>query len=84
MLADYRAKGGRIRQKEASDPFGSAGPAAAASGGSQNRAPDVPVKALGKADSEEEKTGKQNDVNWTTKVQFMDKKTLVPLTSLKS
>lgn len=72
MLADYRAKGGRIRGKEASDPFGSAGPAASG-GSSQNRAPDVPVKALGKADSEEEKTGKQNDVNWSSKVQFMDK-----------
>ncbi|XP_054915825.1 1-phosphatidylinositol 3-phosphate 5-kinase isoform X5 [Poeciliopsis prolifica] len=71
MLADYRAKGGRIRQKEASDAFGSAGPAAAGSS-SQNRAPDVPVKPLGKAESEEEKTGKQNDVNWTPKLDCLN------------
>ncbi|MED6249679.1 hypothetical protein ATANTOWER_018044, partial [Ataeniobius toweri] len=68
MLADYRAKGGRIRQKETGDPFGSAGPAAA--GSSQNRVPDIPVKVLGKADSEEEKSGKQGDMNWTQKPQL--------------
>ncbi|MEQ2195284.1 hypothetical protein XENOCAPTIV_010183, partial [Xenoophorus captivus] len=60
MLADYRAKGGRIRQKETGDPFGSAGPAAA--GSSQNRVADIPVKVLGKADSEEEKSGKQGEM----------------------
>lgn len=66
MLADYRAKGGRIRQKEPSDPFGSAGPTAASS--SQNKVPD---KAFRKTDSEEEKTGKQSDTNWTPKVPFV-------------
>ena len=64
MLADYRANGGRIRQKEAGDPFGSAGPAAAG----QNRAADALIKPLAKADNEEEKTGKQGDISWTPKV----------------
>uniref|UniRef100_A0A3Q2QS72 Phosphoinositide kinase, FYVE finger containing n=1 Tax=Fundulus heteroclitus TaxID=8078 RepID=A0A3Q2QS72_FUNHE len=70
MLADYRAKGGRIRQRETSDPFGSAGPAAA--GSSQNRVPDIPVKALRKANSEDEKMGKQSDTNWTPKLDCLN------------
>lgn len=59
MLADYRASGGRIRQKEAADPFGSAGPRAGA--GCQGRLP-------GKADGEEDKQNKQSDTSWTPKV----------------
>uniref|UniRef100_A0A8D3E602 1-phosphatidylinositol 3-phosphate 5-kinase n=1 Tax=Scophthalmus maximus TaxID=52904 RepID=A0A8D3E602_SCOMX len=51
MLADYRAKGGRIRQREASDPFG--------------------AHAL-KADSEEEKPSKQNDMSWATKLDCLN------------
>lgn len=61
MLADYRAKGGRIRQKEGGDPF-----SAAANG--QSRATDAPVKQPVKADSEEEKPSKQSDMSWTPKV----------------
>lgn len=56
MLADYRASGGRIRQKEALDPFGSAGPRAT---------PKLP----GKADSEEDKQNKPSDPSWTSKVR---------------
>ncbi|XP_072253642.1 1-phosphatidylinositol 3-phosphate 5-kinase isoform X3 [Leuresthes tenuis] len=68
MLADYRANGGRIRQKEAGDPFGSAGPAAAG----QNRAADALIKLLAKADNEEEKTGKQGDISWTPKLDCLN------------
>ncbi|XP_028250029.1 1-phosphatidylinositol 3-phosphate 5-kinase isoform X4 [Parambassis ranga] len=65
MLADYRAKGGRIRQKEGGDPF-----SAAANG--QNRATDAPVKHPVKADSEEEKPSKQSDMSWTPKLDCLN------------
>ncbi|KAM4558588.1 1-phosphatidylinositol 3-phosphate 5-kinase isoform 2-T2 [Odontesthes bonariensis] len=68
MLADYRANGGRIRQKDAGDPFGSAGPAAAG----PNRAADAPIKTLAKADTEEEKTGKQGDGSWAPKLDCLN------------
>ncbi|XP_054870967.1 1-phosphatidylinositol 3-phosphate 5-kinase isoform X5 [Amphiprion ocellaris] len=62
MLADYRAKGGRIQQRGSSDPF-SAG---------QNRAVDGPVKGPVKADSEEEKPSKQSDVSWAPKLDCLN------------
>lgn len=67
MVADYRAKGGRIRQKEMSDPFNSATAAA----GGQSRAADIPVKAPVKSDSEEEKPSKQSEMNWAPKVSIV-------------
>ncbi|XP_069033522.1 1-phosphatidylinositol 3-phosphate 5-kinase isoform X3 [Embiotoca jacksoni] len=70
MVADYRAKGGRIRQRDAGDPFSSAGSAAAASG--QNRTTDAPVKLPVKADSEEEKPNKQSDVSWAPKLDCLN------------
>lgn len=66
MLADYRANGGRIRQKGTSDPFGSAGPAAG--GCRQNRGVDIPLNPRMKDDSEDDKTSKQKDLGWTPKV----------------
>uniref|UniRef100_A0A8D3D3X1 1-phosphatidylinositol 3-phosphate 5-kinase n=1 Tax=Scophthalmus maximus TaxID=52904 RepID=A0A8D3D3X1_SCOMX len=62
MLADYRAKGGRIRQREASDPFGAPSRAAA----------EAPVRHALKADSEEEKPSKQNDMSWATKLDCLN------------
>lgn len=67
MLADYRAKGGRIQHSEATDPFCVSSSSAPASG--QNRAADGAAKAPVKTDSEEEKPNKQND--WTPKVRNM-------------
>ena len=66
MLADYRAKGGRIRQRENFDPFCAASVAAAVSGPS--RGGETAVRAPVKADSEEEKPSKQNDMTWAPKV----------------
>lgn len=66
MLADYRAKGGRIQQKEATDPFSSANTAAPVCG--QSRIGEAPVKPSVKSDSEGEKPSKQNDMNWSPKV----------------
>ncbi|XP_047193442.1 1-phosphatidylinositol 3-phosphate 5-kinase isoform X1 [Scophthalmus maximus] len=75
MLADYRAKGGRIRQREASDPFGGAGAAAGALapvGGQSRAAAEAPVRHALKADSEEEKPSKQNDMSWATKLDCLN------------
>ncbi|XP_044222711.1 1-phosphatidylinositol 3-phosphate 5-kinase isoform X2 [Thunnus albacares] len=69
MLAEYRAKGGRIRQREAADPFGTASTAAPVS--SQSRTVDAPVKPPVKADSEEEKPSKQNDMSWAPKMDCL-------------
>ncbi len=66
MLADYRAKGGRIRQREPTDPFTGANTAAPASG--QSRTGEAAVKPPVKTDSEEEKSSKQNDMSWAPKV----------------
>lgn len=63
MLADYRAKGGRIRQREASDPFSTAAPVSV-----QSRTTEPLVKTPVKMDSEEEKTNKLNDMSWAPKV----------------
>ncbi|XP_049904660.1 1-phosphatidylinositol 3-phosphate 5-kinase isoform X1 [Epinephelus moara] len=71
MLADYRAKGGRIRQREVTtDLFGSGGAAAPVT--AQSKAADVPVKAPVKADSEEEKTSKLNDMSWAPKLDCLN------------
>lgn len=70
MLADYRAKGGRIRQREATDPFNTASTAAPVS--VQSRAVDAQVKLLVKTDSEEEKPSKLNDVSWAPKVSSVE------------
>ncbi|KAL7385057.1 hypothetical protein ABVT39_014497 [Epinephelus coioides] len=71
MLADYRAKGGRIRQREVTtDLFGSAGAAAPVT--AQSKAADAPVKAPVKADSEEEKTSKLNDMSWAPKLDCLN------------
>ncbi|XP_041857069.1 1-phosphatidylinositol 3-phosphate 5-kinase isoform X3 [Melanotaenia boesemani] len=69
MLADYRASGGRIRQKETGDPFGSAGPGPACGGPSQ--AAEAPVRLPVKADSEEEKMSKQSDISWAPKLDCL-------------
>lgn len=65
MLAEYRAKGGRIRQREVADPFNSA----ACPGNAQNRNDEAAVKGAAKADGEEEKTSKQNDTSVAPKVR---------------
>ncbi|KAK5860647.1 hypothetical protein PBY51_022109 [Eleginops maclovinus] len=70
MLADYRAKGGRIRQREAPDPFSSAGLPAPVS--APTRTAEAAGKTLLKTDSEEEKTGKLNDVNWAPKLDCLN------------
>ncbi|XP_035532658.1 1-phosphatidylinositol 3-phosphate 5-kinase isoform X2 [Morone saxatilis] len=69
MLADYRAKGGRIRQREATDPFTTANTVAPVS--SQSRA-EVTVKPPVKNDSEEEKPSKQNDMSWAPKLDCLN------------
>ncbi|KAM6955949.1 1-phosphatidylinositol 3-phosphate 5-kinase isoform 1-T1 [Lycodopsis pacificus] len=62
MLADYRAKGGRIRQREAADPFGAATPVSL-----HSKALDAPVKPPARADSEEEKPSKLTEMSWVPK-----------------
>lgn len=68
MLADYRAKGARIRHSEDTDPFCVGCSSAPLSG--QNRPADGAVKAPVKTDSEEEKPNKQND--WAPKVRDIE------------
>lgn len=70
MLADYRAKGGRIQQKEATDPFTNTSAVAPVSG--QSRAGDAAVKPPVKTDSEEEKPNKQNDMSWAPKLDCLN------------
>lgn len=67
MLADYRAKGGRIQHSEATDPFYISG--ASAPVGGQNRPGDGTVRAPVKNDSEEEKPNKPSD--WAPKVRYV-------------
>ncbi|XP_027137719.1 1-phosphatidylinositol 3-phosphate 5-kinase isoform X3 [Larimichthys crocea] len=65
MLADYRATGGRIRQREASqttDPFSTAAPA---------RLVDSTIKPV-KTDSEEEKPSNKNDMSWAPKLDCLN------------
>ncbi|XP_026150913.1 1-phosphatidylinositol 3-phosphate 5-kinase isoform X3 [Mastacembelus armatus] len=68
MLADYRAKGGRIRQREPTDPFSTVAPTSG-----QSRTGEAPVKPPVKADSEEEKPSKhdKNDMSWTPKLDCL-------------
>ncbi|XP_029386562.1 1-phosphatidylinositol 3-phosphate 5-kinase isoform X3 [Echeneis naucrates] len=70
MLADYRAQGGRIRQRESADIFGPAGGAAPANG--MSRMGEALVKPPVKADSEEEKPNKQNDMSWAPKLDCLN------------
>uniref|UniRef100_A0A1A7YJS6 1-phosphatidylinositol 3-phosphate 5-kinase n=1 Tax=Iconisemion striatum TaxID=60296 RepID=A0A1A7YJS6_9TELE len=67
MLADYRANGGRIQQKESSNPFGSTGPA-----GGPSRVPDLLVRPPVKTNDEEVKTSRQTDVGWTSKLDCLN------------
>ncbi|XP_071374856.1 1-phosphatidylinositol 3-phosphate 5-kinase isoform X2 [Centroberyx affinis] len=73
MLAEYRAKGGRIRQREASDPFSSTGPGVPAAGQTKvgERERD-PVRPPVKADSEEEKPSGQSDMSWASKLDCLN------------
>lgn len=66
MLADYRAKGGRIQQREAADPFSNASTAAPVCG--QSSMGEAPAKPPLKNDGEGEKPSKQNDMSWSPKV----------------
>uniref|UniRef100_A0A3Q4HET2 1-phosphatidylinositol 3-phosphate 5-kinase n=1 Tax=Neolamprologus brichardi TaxID=32507 RepID=A0A3Q4HET2_NEOBR len=68
MLADYRAKGGRIRQRETHDPFNSATAAAS----SQSRGPDIPGKPSVKSEGEEERPSKQSEMNWAPKLDCLN------------
>uniref|UniRef100_A0A669D6T3 Phosphoinositide kinase, FYVE finger containing n=1 Tax=Oreochromis niloticus TaxID=8128 RepID=A0A669D6T3_ORENI len=68
MLADYRAKGGRIRQRETSDPFNSATAAAS----SQSRGADIPGKPSVKSEGEEERPSKQSEMNWAPKLDCLN------------
>nr|XP_046260048.1 1-phosphatidylinositol 3-phosphate 5-kinase isoform X6 [Scatophagus argus] len=70
MLADYRAKGGRIRQREVTDPFSSSNTAVPVSG--QSRTGDAAVKPPIKTDSEEDKPSKQNEISWTPKLDCLN------------
>ncbi|XP_054470989.1 1-phosphatidylinositol 3-phosphate 5-kinase isoform X5 [Anoplopoma fimbria] len=67
MLADYRAKGGRIRQREAVDPFSTAAHVSV-----QSRAVDAPVRQPVRADSEEEKPSKVSDMSWAPKLDCLN------------
>ncbi|XP_072301067.1 1-phosphatidylinositol 3-phosphate 5-kinase isoform X2 [Eucyclogobius newberryi] len=62
MLADYRAKGGRIRQRDNTDLF--AAPCV-------NEHSRSEVKGLVSADSEEEKPSKPNDISWAPKLDCL-------------
>ncbi|KAJ3592606.1 hypothetical protein NHX12_007733 [Muraenolepis orangiensis] len=75
MLADYRAQGGRIPQRECSDPFGSAGPSAtttttACQGSREQR--EAAFRAPTKADSEEERPGLPSDMSWASKLDCLN------------
>lgn len=64
MLAEYRARGGRIQQREASDPFSTSSP--------QSRAADVAPRPPLKSDADEDKSGRHTDMNWASKVKLME------------
>ncbi|XP_063070179.1 1-phosphatidylinositol 3-phosphate 5-kinase isoform X2 [Engraulis encrasicolus] len=69
MLADYRAQGGRIRQRE--DPFSNLhhGSREGQGGGGSGGSSRAPVKA----DSEEEKSSSgQADITWATKLDCLN------------
>lgn len=64
MLAEYRARGGRIQQREASDPFSTSSP--------QSRAVDAAPRPPLKSDADEDKSGRHTDMNWASKVKLME------------
>lgn len=66
MLADYRAKGGRIRQRDGPDSLGSS----QAPGSCPGRAGDASIKPPAK-DSEEDKLVKHSDMSWAPKVSTL-------------
>lgn len=70
MLADFRAKGGRIRQREVCDPFCATGSNSTAAGvnGHSRTTEASGVKHPVKADSEEEKPNRLNEMTWAPKV----------------
>lgn len=61
MLAEYRARGGRIEQREAGDPFSTSSP--------QSRAVDAALRPPLKSDTDEDKSSRHTDVNWASKVE---------------
>ncbi|XP_068185209.1 1-phosphatidylinositol 3-phosphate 5-kinase isoform X2 [Antennarius striatus] len=67
MLADYRARGGRIQQRVATDPFGSPNTFI-----SQIRMGDSVVRPTVKMESEEEKPNKQNEMSWAPKLDCLN------------
>ncbi|XP_061826835.2 1-phosphatidylinositol 3-phosphate 5-kinase isoform X2 [Nerophis lumbriciformis] len=65
MLAEYRAKGGRIRQREAGDPFN-----VVVNG--QSKAEETgPVKASIKGEGEEDKPSKQSEMSMAPKMDCL-------------
>ncbi|XP_034021114.1 1-phosphatidylinositol 3-phosphate 5-kinase, partial [Thalassophryne amazonica] len=75
MLADYRAKGGRIQQREPVDPFINPGTGAFSTGTSvtnHSRMGDAALRQPGKADSEDEKAVRQNDMSLASKLDCLN------------
>ncbi|XP_077435508.1 1-phosphatidylinositol 3-phosphate 5-kinase isoform X3 [Vanacampus margaritifer] len=72
MLAEYRAKGGRIRQREASDPFNAASVVDLVNGHTRTEeTPSPPIKAPVKADSEDDKPSKQSEMSLAPKMDCL-------------
>lgn len=69
MVAEYRARGGRIQQREANDPFSISSTPASVVG--QSKPWDAAAKPPLKTEGEEEKPNKQSDLNWTSKVSIV-------------
>ncbi|XP_037095960.1 1-phosphatidylinositol 3-phosphate 5-kinase isoform X2 [Syngnathus acus] len=72
MLAEYRAKGGRIRQRESIDPFNSANAAGLVNG--YHRSEETPsplIKGPIKADSEDDKPSKQSETGVVPKMDSL-------------
>lgn len=69
MVAEYRARGGRIQQREANDPFSISSTPASVVG--QSKQWDAAAKPPLKTEGEEEKPNKQSDLNWTSKVSIV-------------
>nr|XP_057937380.1 1-phosphatidylinositol 3-phosphate 5-kinase isoform X2 [Doryrhamphus excisus] len=69
MLAEYRAKGGRIRQREASDPFNSV--VNGQSRTEETSPPPSSVKMLVKGDGDEDKPSKQSEMGLAPKMDCL-------------
>ncbi|XP_054642242.1 1-phosphatidylinositol 3-phosphate 5-kinase isoform X2 [Dunckerocampus dactyliophorus] len=69
LLAEYRAKGGRIRQREASDPFN--GVVNGQSRTEETSPPPSSVKVLGKGEGEEDKPSKQSEMSLAPKMDCL-------------